>query len=252
MTDLPEETPRTRTVDVATLLDLMRCGTLDLRGLLPWSSNYTFLAEVAEADAETVAMVVYKPQKGERPLWDFPQGTLYKREAAAYLVSATLGWNLVPPTVIRDGPHGIGSVQLFIDADYEQHYFTLKHEHPDQFQRMALFDIVINNADRKGGHVLLGADGHVWAIDHGIAFHDEYKLRTVIWDWVGQPIEADLRADLLALQAQIADEQLLALALRELLYPREIKAMRSRLDRLLRGGKFPPAMGQRSMPWPPV
>jgi uncharacterized repeat protein (TIGR03843 family) len=252
MPDHPDETPETRTVDVETMLQLMRRGPLEVRGLLPWSSNYTFLGEIADPDQSAAALVVYKPQKGERPLWDFPQGTLYKREAAAFLVSAALGWDLVPPTVLRDGPHGVGSVQLFIDADYEQHYFTLKDAYVEQFQRMALFDVVINNADRKGGHVLLGSDGRVWAIDHGIAFHDEYKLRTVIWEWVGQPIPEAERADLARLQSELADGHPLADALDKLLYPREIKAMRSRLERLLKNGKFPGPSGQRSMPWPPV
>ena len=252
MPDQPDETPETRAVDVETMLQLMRSGPLEVRGLLPWSSNYTFLGEIADPVQSAAALVVYKPQKGERPLWDFPQGTLYKREAAAFLISAALGWDLVPPTVLRDGPHGVGSVQLFIEADYEQHYFTLKDDHAEQFQRMALFDVVINNADRKGGHVLLGSDGRIWAIDHGIAFHDEYKLRTVIWEWVGQPIPEAERADLARLQAELADDHPLADALGKLLYPREIKAMRSRLERLIKSGKFPGPSGQRSMPWPPV
>jgi hypothetical protein len=252
MTDHPDDVPETRSVDVETMLQLMRCGTLEVRGLLPWSSNYTFLADITDPATEMTTLAVYKPQKGERPLWDFPQGTLYKREVAAYLVSAALGWNLVPPTVVRDGPHGVGSVQLFIDADYDQHYFTLKDDHGGQFQRMALFDAVINNADRKGGHVLIDDSGHVWAIDHGIAFHDEYKLRTVIWEWVGQPLDLDQQAALEGLRQQLEAEQPLALALGELLYPREIKALRSRLERLIKSGKFPGPLGQRSMPWPPV
>lgn len=252
MTDQPDDVPATRTVDIETMLQLMRCGTLEVHGLLPWSSNYTFLADVTDPLTEMSTMVVYKPRKGERPLWDFPQGTLYKREVAAYLVSAALGWNLVPPTVARDGPHGIGSVQLFIDADYDQHYFTLKEDHVAHFQRMALFDAVINNADRKGGHVLIDDNAHVWAIDHGIAFHDEYKLRTVIWEWVGEPLQPDHRTALEALGQQLEADQPLVLALGELLFPREIKAMQKRLERLLRSGKFPGPLGQRSMPWPPV
>ncbi len=252
MTDHLDDVPETRSVDVGTMLQLLRCGTLEVRGLLPWSSNYTFLADITDPATEMTALAVYKPQKGERPLWDFPQGTLYKREAAAYLVSAALGWSLVPPTIVRDGPHGVGSVQLFIDADYDQHYFTLKDDHSGQFQRMALFDAVINNADRKGGHVLIDDGGHVWAIDHGIAFHDEYKLRTVIWEWIGQPLDPEQLAALEGLRQQLEPEQPLALALGDLLYPREIKSLRTRLERLLKSGKFPGPLGQRSMPWPPV
>lgn len=241
-----------RVVDLTTMLNLMHSGLLTVRGLLPWSTNYTFLGEITADDEQAVAMVVYKPQKGERPLWDFPQGTLYKREVAAFVVSSALGWNLVPPTVIRDGPHGIGSVQLFVDADYEQHYFTLRDDHAEAFQRMALFDFVVNNADRKGGHVLLDDDGHIWGIDHGICFHDEPKLRTVIWEWAGQAIPSELLADLQQFQTALDPDQPLTQTLSTLLYPREIKAMLQRLERLLKNGKFPAAYGQRSMPWPPV
>ena len=140
------------------LLDLLRDGDMTLKGLLPWSSNYTFLGQVA--DEQTHAPVVYKPVRGERPLWDFPRGTLAKRETAAYLVSQELGWNLVPPTVLRDGPHGVGSVQLFVEADQDDHFFTF-HEEPGflgSLQALALFDAITNNADRKGGHCLRVGD----------------------------------------------------------------------------------------------
>ncbi|HEY1014748.1 MAG TPA: SCO1664 family protein [Herpetosiphonaceae bacterium] len=254
MSDQPEELPRPQAVPVdrATLLDLMRCGELELQGVMPWSSNYTFLCTAQDAERKLAAYLIYKPQKGERPLWDFPRGTLYKREAAAFVVSDALGWELVPPTIVRDGPHGVGSVQLFIDADQEQHYFTLKDTYPEQFQRMALFDALINNADRKGGHVLADDAGHVWAIDHGIAFHDEYKLRTVIWDWVGQPIDDEWLADLKQLRDRLDPDEPLSAELKELLFPREIEAMRQRLDRLIKAKKFPGPAGNRSMPWPPV
>ena len=251
MSDHESEQPQA--LELATILQVLRDGRMELQGLLPWSSNYTFLVEVhADDQSELVLGAVYKPQRGENPLWDFPQGTLYKREAAAFLISHALGWHLVPPTVTREGPHGVGSVQLLIHADYEQHFFTLKEGHEREFQRMALFDIVINNADRKGGHVLVDDDQRIWAIDHGICFHDEYKLRTVIWDWVGQEIaEADL-ADLKQLDQDLEPETSLTIALNNLLYPREIKAMRQRLNRLISSGKFPASYGQRSIPWPPV
>lgn len=253
MSDLPEEQPAApQAVDLATLLEVMQHGTLELQGMLPWSSNYTFLASVQDEARQLAAYVVYKPQKGERPLWDFPQGTLYKREVAAYLVSAALGWNLVPPTVVGDGPHGVGSVQLFIDADQEQHYYTLKDAYAEQFKRVALFDAIINNADRKGGHVLVDETGHVWCIDHGIAFHDQAKLRTVIWDWAGEPIDVEWRADIRSLREQLEDDGPLTEALTALLFPREIAALRQRVDRLIRQGKFPGPGGSRSVPWPPV
>ncbi len=250
MTDSEQPDQAPVSIDLSTLLEVMQTGELALEGLMPWSSNYTFLGTIS---ANSVAVpVVYKPQRGERPLWDFPEGSLYKREVAAYLVSAALGWNLVPPTVARSGPHGVGSAQLFINADYDEHYFTLKERYPDQFRRIALFDLVINNADRKGGHVLLDDDEHVWAIDHGIAFHDEYKLRTVIWEYVGQALAEDEQAALRQLQEQLQDDQPLAQALAELLFPREIAALQSRLNALIKRGAFPGPRGSRAMPWPPV
>ncbi len=147
---------------------------------MPWSSNATFLVELVLDGAITLA--IYKPERGERPLWDFPSG-LYKREIAAYLLSEALGWGLVPLTIARDGPYGEGSFQLFVDADFEQHFFTLVEDtaHHDRLRRMCVFDLLANNADRKSGHCLLGPDGAVYGIDNGLTFHVEPKLRTVIW-----------------------------------------------------------------------
>ena len=146
----------------------------------------------------STARGIYKPHAGERPLWDFPDG-LYRREVAAHELSAALGWDVVPLTILReDMPHGIGSLQQFVDADFEQHYFTLLDDeatHP-QLRRMAVFDIVSNNTDRKGGHCLVDADGHIWGIDNGLSFHAEFKLRTVIWDFAGEPVAPELLADL--------------------------------------------------------
>ena len=240
-----------RILDLQVLLDAMSNGELELQGLMPWSSNYTFLASITTSDPALTVPVIYKPQKGERPLWDFPQGTLYKREVAAYIISTALDWNLVPPTVARSGPHGVGSAQLFVDADYDEHYFTLKDRFAEQFRRIALFDIIINNADRKGGHVLLEAE-HIWAIDHGIAFHDQYKLRTVIWDWVGTPLEAEEQKALEGLAQQLQPNTAVRTTLEQLLYPREIKALSTRLEALLECKAFPEPHSSRSMPWPPV
>ncbi len=157
---------------------------------MPWSSNATFLVDLSLGNDEVLA--IYKPQRGERPLWDFPRGTLCRREVAAYEISRALGWNIVPETVLRDGPAGIGMVQQFVDHDPEEHYFTLLADHQDDFRRMALFDIVINNTDRKGGHCLRAtADGRIFGIDHGVAFHSMWKLRTVIWDFAGETIGPD-------------------------------------------------------------
>ena len=176
--------------------EILATGEVEILGRMPWSSNATFLVEAC-LDGAT-ARGIYKPHAGERPLWDFPDG-LYRREVAAHELSAALGWDVVPLTILRDDmPHGIGSLQQFVDADFEQHYFTLLDDettHP-QLRRMAVFDIVSNNTDRKGGHCLVDADGHIWGIDNGLSFHAEFKLRTVIWDFAGEPVAPELLADL--------------------------------------------------------
>ena len=248
----------------ADILHLLQRGTIELEGLLPWSSNYTFLIGICGQSGETHAgevQAVYKPRRGERPLWDFTQGTLCQRERAAFLISQALGWHLVPPTVIRKGPHGPGSVQLFVEHDPERHYFTLEGDatHQRQLQQIALLDVVINNADRKGGHVLLGtsseADGseRLWAIDHGICFHTEHKLRTVIWEFAGQPIPGELLADLVRLKEQFCGEaQSLNTQLKELLTRVEVAALQNRLERLIKVSEFLSPGPGRHYPWPPV
>lgn len=237
---------------VDSVLALMARGDLDVQGILPWSSNYTLLATVSRDGVQ--GLVVYKPRRGERPLWDFPRGTLCQREVAAYLVSEALGWQLVPPTVLRDGPYGIGSVQLFIDADQEAHLLTMQKEggYEEALERLAVFDVITNNADRKSGHCLKGTDGRLWAIDHGICFHADQKLRTVLWDFAGQPLSARLLTDLRALRAHLRDDQPLCQTLAGLLAQDELRALRRRLDRLIETAKHPdPGLG-RNIPWPPV
>ncbi|MBI3762883.1 MAG: SCO1664 family protein, partial [Chloroflexi bacterium] len=182
------------TISLETLLTILGQGQMELRGLLPDGSNYTFLVSIAHC--EQSALAVYKPSKGERPLWDFPEETLAFREVAAFLVSERLGWDFVPPTVYRDGPHGPGSVQWFVDAEAEAHYFNMPEPEKPALRRVAVFDVLVNNADRKGGHVIKDKQGKLWLIDHGICFHSEPKLRTVIWDFAGEPIPDDLLADL--------------------------------------------------------
>lgn len=243
-----------RPVAVAQALELLRDGEITVQGQFPWSSNYTFLVSVRGHGLE--AMAVYKPCRGERPLWDFDSGTLCRREVAAYVVSRALGWPDIPPVVLRQGPHGLGSVQLFVDADVDEHYFTLR-ERPDchdAFRRVAVFDYLVNNADRKGGHLLIGDDGHVWAIDHGLTFHEQFKLRTVIWDYAGQLLPADMVRDLRALNRLLADQDSSpARALRELLSPAELAALRRRLDALLRDEVYPnPRPSWRNVPYPLV
>jgi len=233
------------------IIALLSNGEMRLEGIMPWSSNYTFLAVVAQDNVELLA--IYKPCKGERPLWDFPHGTLCKREYAAFLVSEALGWGLVPATVLRDGPHGPGSVQLFIDCDPEQHYFTLKDEHPEEFKRVALFDALLNNTDRKGGHCLVDRAGKIWAIDHGVTFHCEPKLRTVIWDYAGQTIPDAMLRDLKRFQKGICGDEPIAKNLRQLIDRHELEALRGRLDELIADGTFPsPNSDWYTIPWPPV
>src|SRR5712691_10814787 len=168
---------------------------------MPNASNYTFLSEVA--DPERTVLAVYKPRDGETPLWDFPEGTLCRREVAAYVLSRSLGWPSIPPTVLREGPHGPGSVQQFIRFDPTEHFFTLRETRLDDFRAVAAFDVVVNNADRKGGHCLLGEDGTIWLIDHGVCFAVEPKLRTVIWDFAGDPLPESLCRDLGRLEQEL-------------------------------------------------
>jgi uncharacterized repeat protein (TIGR03843 family) len=225
-------------------------GEMEVLGLMPNASNYTFLARCT-ADGEEV-LAIYKPRRGEIPLWDFPDGTLHRREVAAYLLSHALGWPNVPPTVLRDGPEGWGSAQLYIPFDPEHHAFTLEPDRPDEFRRIALFDIVVNNADRKGGHCLLGEDGRVYVIDHGVCFSTEPKLRTVLWSYVGEALPPELRADLARLDGELEDGPV-ARELAGLLDPQEIETLRDRLRRLLALGAFPePEPGARPYPWPPI
>ena len=243
-------------MDTPVILSLLQTGTIEPQGLLPWSSNYSFLVNVHGVE-ETIT-AVYKPRQGERPLWDFPTGTLCQRETAAYQVSTGLGWNLVPPTVLRRGPHGIGSLQYFIPHDPECHYFTFEGS-PDfrrALQQIVLFDIIINNADRKGGHVLIEESedaqppNRLWVIDHGICFHEEYKLRTVIWEFAGQPIPDDLLADLIHFQSRLRVEQFPIL--QKLLSSAELLALEKRLDSIIRSRTFLQPGPGRHYPWPPV
>jgi len=227
---------------------LLAHGEVEIEGLLPHSSNYTFLARVRSGRDEMLA--VYKPRRGEMPLWDFPDGTLCAREVAAYEVARTLGWPPVPPTILRDGPEGVGSVQQFIEHDPRQHYFTLHAGHPDQFRRVAAFDGVINNADRKGGHCLLAEDA-IYLVDHGVSFSVEPKLRTVIWDHAGEPLPEKLCEDLTSLTAALRDGALRHTLL-ELLAEKEVEAAARRAERLAASGHFPSPGPGRVYPWPPV
>jgi hypothetical protein len=224
---------------------------MEILGLMPNSSNYTFLARCRTREEETLA--IYKPRRGEIPLWDFPEGTLHRREVAAYQLARFLGWPHIPTTLVRDGPEGRGSAQRFVTSDPEHHFFTLQEERAEDFRLIALFDVVANNADRKGGHCLLGEDGTIWAIDHGVCFNEEPKLRTVIWDFIGEPIPEAARADLERAALALEPRGDLRRTLETFLARHEVDATAARLDTLLREGCFPaPEPGSRPWPWPPV
>lgn len=236
-------------VTAARVLDLLSEGTLSPVGRLPGASNETFLATVSHGDLETYA--VYKPRDGEAPLWDFPDGTLYRREMAAYVVARALGWDFVPPTVVRDGPLGIGVAQLFIDHDPAEHYLTLADAHADVFRRVAAFDLIINNADRKSGHCLRQRDtGRIFVVDHGVSFHAQPKLRTVIWDYEGEVVPHDVVAELEAFRAAAAGS--LRASLDALLDRAEVSALLARTEALITRPLFPAPGPGRPYPWPPV
>lgn len=231
---------------------------------MPGASNYTFLCRLAPSgspprppgDAPTLGdlagerLAIYKPRRGEAPLWDFPSGTLCHREVAAFLVSDAAGFDVVPPTVLRDGPAGPGSVQAFVHHDFDCTAFDLFEAHEADLRRIALFDLVVNNADRKAGHVFPDAGGHVWAIDHGICFHAEPKLRTVLWDFAGTPITDQERALLDRLVGSLKGD--LGERLRQLLDGEERVALRRRLRAARAAEAFPQPGPGRSFPWPPV
>jgi len=225
---------------------LLRIGEIEIKGRLPWSSNGTFLAELAlDGDSDRA---VYKPLAGERPLWDYPAG-LYRREVAVHLISEALGWGLVPETVVREGPFGIGSLQQFVPARFEHHYFTLleRPEHHRALRTIGLFDLLINNGDRKSGHCLLGEDGRVWAIDHGLCLHAEPKLRTVIWDFAGQPLPEERMDDVARLAIAPPTDELATL-----LDDEEIEGLSARAADLVRRPVFPQPRSMRAFPWPLV
>jgi uncharacterized repeat protein (TIGR03843 family) len=257
-------------------LDRLRHGPLDLLGRIVDSSNGTFLVSVGEigapgcddgaevdddvwidadpdSDTDTGSLppglkAVYKPLAGERPLWDFPEG-LYRREIAAYELGVALGWDLVPGTVERDDVLGVGSLQRFVDADFSRHYFVLRDEgrHDDQLLRMGVFDLLANNTDRKGGHVLVDADDHIWGIDNGLCFSTEARLRTVIWDFAGEPIPDDLMDAVTSLL-----DRGLPSALTDLLLDDECEQLLRRCRVVRSARQMPHDPTGRAIPWPLV
>jgi uncharacterized repeat protein (TIGR03843 family) len=235
--------------DDARILAVLSAGDIELKGRIPWSSNATFLVSVCPAATEDPLLAIYKPTSGERPLWDFPRG-LWKREIAAYELCSFLGWDVVPPTAARlDGPLGPGSLQFCIDAVPDEHFFTLLDDprHRSALRRIAAFDLVANNADRKSGHCLLDHTGHIWGIDHGLCFHASPKLRTVIWDFAGERLDNDLIAPL-----EMLAEAELPPSLTSLLDEEEVGAIRRRAKAAVRTARYPKPRGDFPYPWPLV
>lgn len=234
------------------VLTILQKGSLKIDGEFLWGSNYTYAIQVTYH--QTNLMGVYKPTRGERPLWDFPSSSLAGREVAAYLVSEALGWRFVPPTVYRkDAPMGPGSIQQYIQHDSQYHYFNLTSTDRQRLKPAVLFDLLINNADRKGSHVLFDPSGKMWLIDHGICFHRENKLRTVIWDFAGETIPEDLCFAIVQFRQKLTPGSELEIILRKYLTPEEITAITKRTDSLLRNGHFPePRPNHRPYPWPPL
>jgi hypothetical protein len=234
------------------ILHLLSEGEIEVEGRIPWSSNATLLVTIHDEDISTLA--VYKPQEGERPLWDFPYGTLGLREVASYLVCESLGWGLVPPTVLRQGPHGLGSVQFFVHAQQDIHYFTIQEDpdYAEDLKRLAVFDLIANNADRKSGHCLVDHQGRLWAIDNALTFHADYKLRTVIWDYVGQSLPKPVVEDLRALKGIVDGDSSLSQVLGHLLSEEEWAAFGRRLGDLIEFGRFPEPGPGYAVPWPLV
>lgn len=234
------------------VLKALHKGEFDLHGQFLSGSNYTFLGKLTYEN--NCIQVVYKPVRGEQPLWDFPHGSLARREVAAYLISEALGWELVPPTILRkDGPLGPGSLQQYIEHDPNDHYFNFEDKDRQRLRPVVVFDLLLNNADRKGGHILRDLNGHLWLIDHGLCFHSEEKLRTVIWDFSGEGIPKNLLNDLSRLVDCLKEGEQLYTELVQYLRPGEITAMMGRARRLAEIGRFPsPPTSRRSYPWPPV
>ncbi len=231
-------------------LELLRTAEIDGLGLHPDGSNYVFIARMQPDGGGEPVLAVYKPVAVERPLRAFPRDSLYRRETAAYELGTALRWPSIPPTVIRDGPHGIGSVQLFIDGQPDANYFSMRDEQLARFETVALFDIITNNADRKGGAVLLDENDRLWAIDHGLTFNPLARLRTVMWEFCGKPISEALVDDLKELGPLLGANPPLGARLRELLTDEEVEQLQARVEQVVQDPVFPMLDPDRNVPWP--
>ncbi len=246
----PDKLTPARELPVDDALELLNRGRLTVEGRLVEASNATLYCSVEHDGVE--AACVYKPVAGERPLWDFPDGTLAEREVAAYEVSAATGWTVVPPTVYRDGPVGPGMAQLWIDIDEDVDVVALvRQSTSEELRRIAVFDSVINNADRKGGHLLPTRAGHIYGVDHGVSFHVDPKLRTLLWQWADEPLSDSAVEVLCELRAGLDGG--LGERLHELLTVREVRRTVRRIDQLLTRRRYPmPAADRPAIPWPPI
>ncbi|MFI5619954.1 SCO1664 family protein [Streptomyces sp. NPDC051567] len=277
----PERVPAPGVNATGEIEELLTHGELTVEGRIREASNTVLRCTVTHEGVSTDC--VYKPVKGEQPLWDFPDGNLAQREVAAYLVSEATGWGLVPTTVLRDGPYGEGMVQRWITSPQQDpgeggllalvegeeagegwkpvalasrgpgRTALLVHADDPRLRRLAVLDAVINNSDRKGGHLLPAPDGRLYGIDHGVTFHTDDKLRTLLWGWAGEPLTDEAREVLAALDARLTAGTPLATRLAELITAAELAAVRDRVTRLLRSGRHPQPSGQwPAIPWPPV
>lgn len=223
--------------------DVLRNGEFQTCELTPLGSNYTFVASLQLGDQ--TGQAIYKPRDGEVPLWDFPRGTLYKREYGAYLLSEVLGWNFIPRTIIREGPYGIGSVQQYVDHDPRMNYYTLSDGDAEDLRMICCFDLVANNTDRKANHVLVDEKGKLWGIDQGLTFHSDTKIRTVIWDFGGEPIPEAYLSSLSTLLGQFINPGGQFKELLDLLLPEEVTALQKRIQWVLSERAFPGIPGRR-------
>ncbi len=239
--------------DLPNILDILGQAEVQEEWMLAAGSNYVFLLKLTHPEAGE-GYAVYKPRDGEAPLHDFPAGTLYKREYAAYVVSQALGWNLVPATVVREEglSAGVGALQLFVVHDPALHFFNLKDDRQEDMRRIALFDWLVNNADRKGGHTLLDGEGHLWCIDHGITFHAEDKLRTVIWDFQGTPVPPAMVEDVCDFAVRLREDTSLRQQLSEPLSEIELSRLEERAAMIDRERVYPPQPMHRPYPWPMI
>ena len=236
---LPEEEAR----------PVLETGEIIGGGRIPWGSNYTFLVHI-DAGPGRYLRAIYKPRDGERPLSDFPNGSLYQREYGAYLLSQLLGWPAIPLTLVRDGPYGPGAVQLYVDSDPDVTYFDLIADRADSLMPFAVFDVVANNADRKAGHCLLGPDGTIWSVDHGLTFHPAFKVRTVMLEFWGKPVPPALIADLEALAERLDAPEGEAAELWEMLHDQERSALLDRVEYLRENPVVPKLDPRWNVPWP--